>query len=467
LLDHHYDDPIDRWAGITHFAAVVVFLLSFGLLARRRLRLSARQLDLIEFSCLIATGAFFLCYQLADLNRFRAYLPGHADRELDPYDLVNDGFVLRWFIMIVFYGIFVPNTKRWCTVAIVSIAAVAIGTTAAFGWWEGQFREVVGPMVEMAVWLGIASATALFGLHIVNRARTEVHVGPYQLSPFPIGDGGMGTVYQAEHRAYEHPVAIKIPHDEFVTDPEFRRQFQREAEALAAVNHPHLVHVFNYDAGADGVPYLVMELLAGMNLYDFVRDHRAMSPERTVFLLLQLCSALGELHAGGLVHRDVKPNNILLCKFGDLYDFVKLLDLGIAHPTALPARRMGTPPYMSPEQARPGAELDGRSDIFSLGAVAYFLLTERSPFARETADGQLDVPASLDAVQTFDPPPPAMVRPDVPAPLSDVVMRCLQKDPAQRFQTIADLTAALEALQFSTPWSFQRARAWWAAQPVR
>jgi serine/threonine-protein kinase len=206
-----------------------------------------------------------------------------------------------------------------------------------------------------------------------------------------------------------------------------------------------------------------MEYLPGLDLGKLVREHGPLPPGRAVHFLRQVCGALREAHAVGLIHRDVKPGNILVCERGGQPDVAKLLDFGLvlvqgrADQTDLTAENAitGTPHYMSPEQAAGREDVDRRADIYSLGAVAYFLLTGRPPFAGRLvgeliADHQYKVPEPL-----------TRHRPDVPAELEAVVLRCLAKAPAERFQNARDLERALAEILPATHWGEEEAIAWW------
>jgi serine/threonine-protein kinase len=201
----------------------------------------------------------------------------------------------------------------------------------------------------------------------------------------------MGEVYLAEHVLLRRPCAVKLIRPERLGDPSILRRFLREVQVTATLTHPNTVQVFDYGQTGEGTLYYAMEYLSGLSLDEVVARHGPLPPARVVFLLRQLCGALAEAHAAGLIHRDIKPGNVLLCYRGGLADVVKLLDFGLVHrPTETgdesrltqPGLVFGTPAYVSPEQAAPQADVDARSDIYSMGAVAYFLLTGRPPFVR-------------------------------------------------------------------------------------
>jgi serine/threonine-protein kinase len=216
-------------------------------------------------------------------------------------------------------------------------------------------------------------------------------------------------------------------------------------QATATLTHPNTVQVYDYGRAEDGTFYYVMEYLPGLTLDDLVKRDGPLSPPRAVHLLRQLCGALREAHAIGLVHRDLKPGNVMVCDRGGVPDTVKLLDFGLVRPAGASGDEkltqegtvFGTPAYLSPEQAGGQGEPDARSDVYSLGALAYFLLIGRPPFAGRSG-------VTLLAAHLYETPaPPSAHRPDVPAGLEAVVLRCLAKSPGERFQSVDELDTAL------------------------
>ena len=198
----------------------------------------------------------------------------------------------------------------------------------------------------------------------------------------------MGEVYLAEHQLLKRPCAVKLIRPGDATDPRALERFEREVRLTATLSHPNTVEIYDYGRTEDGTYYYVMEYLPGLSLAELVERHGPLPPGRAVYLLRQVCGALREAHAAGLIHRDIKPSNIFAARRGGMDDVAKLLDFGLVRPAATTGAAhlsgegqiLGTPLFMSPEQARGGRELDERSDIYSLGAVAYYLLTGRPPF---------------------------------------------------------------------------------------
>jgi serine/threonine-protein kinase len=279
-----------------------------------------------------------------------------------------------------------------------------------------------------------------------------------------LGVGGMGEVYLGEHVLMRRPCAIKVIHRDMAADPTQMSRFEREVRAMATLTHWNTVEVYDYGRTDDGTFYYVMEYLPGQNLESLVGRNGPLPPARVIHLLRQVCGALREAHAIGLLHRDIKPSNIIACERGGVHDVVKLLDFGLVQSIGLAdvsprlttqGTILGSPQYMSPEQARGRSDLTPASDIYSVGGVAYFLLTGHSPFVRETVM-ELLIAHATDRVE-----PPRSVRPDIPADLEAVVLRCLEKEPSQRFADVAQLERALARCGVADEWTEGMAAEWW------
>ena len=231
----------------------------------------------------------------------------------------------------------------------------------------------------------------------------------------------------------------------------------------ARLSHWNTVEIYDYGRTEDGTFYYVMEYLPGLSLEELLERHGPLPAERVVHLLRQICQALREAHAIGLIHRDIKPGNIFAAQRGGLYDVAKLLDFGLVKPVAeIASARLtqdgaisGTPLFMSPEQARGLGDVDARSDIYSLGAVAYTLLTGRPPFER-TSPMEVMIAHARDEVV-----PPSQLQADVPADLERVVLRCLAKQPEDRFQDADSLEQALAECAAADQWTQSHAARWW------
>ena len=260
-----------------------------------------------------------------------------------------------------------------------------------------------------------------------------------------LGGGGMGVVYAGTHVLLGTPVAIKLIHPELKDDPEAVGRFVNEARAAAALTGEHIARVFDAGQLPTGEPYLVMEQLTGVSLDEYLRGRGPLPMAEAVAIVLQACDGLAEAHAAALVHRDIKPANLFLAQRPDGHYSVKILDFGIAKQRVRadtpaltnPGKSLGSPWYMSPEQMLTPASVDPRADIWSIGVLLFELLTARLPFEGE------NVPQVCANVLATPPPPLSGIRGDVTAELDAIVLRCLEKEPQQRFASVNDLAQAL------------------------
>jgi len=404
------------------------------------------------------------------------YLP---NIELSPHvvNVLSPSWVGVW---MVFFAVVVPAPPRLSIPALVAAgAAVPIvlwRTLASTGHLELLlpfenffFRHVFQYM--LCAFMAYFGGRVVFNLGAaVKRARD---LGSYRLIE-RLGSGGMGEVWRASHRMLARPAAIKfIRRDPSRRDGDTQqalRRFELEAQATASLTSPHSVALYDYGAADDGRFYYVMELLDGLDLETLVRRFGPQPPARVVHLLVQACESLDEAHERGLVHRDIKPANLFICRSGTRRDFVKVLDFGLvardaehaADETRLtrPAQATGTPAYMPPEVAG-GGRVDGRADIYSLGCVAYWLLTGTQVFEGSTV---------YDLVSrhlTVAPEPPSQrLGTRLPDGLDAVILRCLEKDPAHRPQSARQMAHALRGIAVADTWDDDRALAWWRAHGI-
>jgi serine/threonine protein kinase len=272
------------------------------------------------------------------------------------------------------------------------------------------------------------------------RRRSPERIGRYQVIE-RIGRGAMGVVYRARDEAMGRDVALKVLMADLEDDPEIRTRFHREAEAAARLSHPNIITIF--DVGEDGDRFfIVMELLRGATLKDFLKQPDGARIERKIDLMIQLCAGLGAAHNASIYHRDIKPGNIFVRADG----LLKILDFGVARVASSSMTAagfiVGTPDYMSPEQAR-GAEIDGRSDIFSLGGAFYFMLTGRKPFPAN------DLPTLFHQIQHAETAP--LLEAEAPPQLAAAVMKALSRKRETRYQTCQELMADLEIVRQQHP----------------
>ena len=259
--------------------------------------------------------------------------------------------------------------------------------------------------------------------------------GPYQIVA-PLGEGGMAAVYRAYQPAMERYVALKVLPRRFADDPQFSARFSREAKLLAQLQHPHILSVFDYGQ-MEGYTYLVMPFVRSGTLADLLTG-QPLPPDRIRQVIMQLGDALHYAHTRGLIHRDVKPSNVLIDESGNCL----LTDFGLARMAESSMKLtttgtiMGTPAYMSPEQGA-GQKIDSRSDIYSLGIILYEMATGRVPYRAET-------PAAVIFKHIYDPLPPARdLNPDLPEPVELVILKAMSKTPEGRYQTASDLARAV------------------------
>ncbi|MFO0851344.1 MAG: protein kinase [Gemmataceae bacterium] len=370
--------------------------------------------------------------------------PDHRGLYVEHVTLLTN---LAWYLVVVGYGLFIPNSGRRCLAVVVALAAAALGSLAVAGALVEPVRDrLPGLAAVTALGLTMTGSMAVFGSFRIDTLRREAaaarRLGQYRLVR-KLGAGGMGEVHLAEHALLKRPCAVKLIRPDKARDPGLLERFEREVQATARLTHPNTVEVYDYGRADDGTFYYVMEYLNGPTLSDLVERGGPLPPGRAVRLLRQVCGALREAHGLGLVHRDIKPGNVIVCEHGGQPDVAKLLDFGLVR-TGGPADAgltgvglvMGTPDYMAPEQAL-GLPADARTDLYSLGAVAYFLLAGRPPFRCATVLDTLHAHARLPVE------PLGAVAPNVPADLAAVVMRCLEKDPGRRPPDAASLDADL------------------------
>lgn len=361
--------------------------------------------------------------------------------------------------------------ERRSLIASAGALFLALGVAVMFAWNLVRMRRDVTSAREAA-----RSA----------RARIK-ELGAYRLIA-RLGVGGMGEVWRAEHRLLARQAAVKLVRPDALADPWQRRKalerFRREAQTLASMRSRHTIELFDYGSADDGTFFYVMELLDGVDLDVLVRDHGPQAAARVIRVLIHACQSLAEAHAAGLLHRDIKPANIFLCRIADEVDVAKVLDFGIVHhvddpladpidivslpapDAALPRTTkltqdgavIGTPGYIPPEHVT-GIRPDGRSDLYALACVAWWLLTGSEVYARRS-----DEAAMRSHLQDPIPPLRPRVKGWLPAELEAIITRCLAKDPEDRPADARELADSLRAIEIPDEhaWTEDRAQAWWA-----
>jgi eukaryotic-like serine/threonine-protein kinase len=445
-------------------AAVIAGIGAASVFLYEPTRPSARRLRWIEFA-IFGQMVFYIAVR-------QYYTTLAAARDGHDLLLAARGGII-WSIMLMFvYAMFIPNTWHSAMRVIVAFAltpaSVRLFVYLTHPAIFHTLREnaTLEMLSENVVYTIVAASLAIYGTHIINSLRVEAfeakQLNQYRLIA-PIGSGGMGDVFLAEHRMMKRPCALKLIRSDRAGDPRAMARFEREVRATARLSHPNTIEIFDYGRTDDGTFYYVMEYLPGMSLQDLVDRDGPMSPSRTIYLLRQACGALAEAHATGLIHRDLKPANIIAAERGGKHDVVKILDFGLVRDLSEaagdsgPLRTVqGTPLYMAPEQVEGRPDADHRLDLYALGCVAYTLLTGNAPFFDRGTRGAVMAAHVRDPVT-----PPSQLRPDLPADLERVVLRCLSKSPADRYPDADALDADLGACASSSDWDERRASHWW------
>ncbi len=401
------------------------------------------------------------------------------------------GGVITWgAIWMLVFPLSVPMPRRWAMIGSLLTASVVPGVIVASHLWHG-IPDSVRPHLRLLYMAHlipnyVIAAMAIHGSTVSFRLRSDLskerRLGAYRLVK-RIGRGGMGEVWRASHRMLARPAAVKLIRPEALGggsgggtsrgSTTARKRFEREAQATAALVSPHTIEVYDFGVADDGTFYYVMELLDGIDLKTLIERYGPLPSPRVAAILKQACHSLADAHATGLVHRDVKPANLFLCRRGLDRDFVKVLDFGLVKDvgSAGDARTQitvegvtsGTPAFMAPEMAVGSPTVDGRADLYALGCVAYWLLTGQLVFEGENAMAILlqharDVPAR----------PSTRTELEIPGDLEDLVMEMLEKNADSRPTDAREVHRRLVAIEAdSGRWTPERAEQWWTThRPV-
>ena len=382
-------------------------------------------------------------------------------------------------VWIIGFPLVVPLPPR--SVLVSSLLAASTGPLALVLSSNVMGVPIERPFAVTAFFLTSTYLCAIVAyvvagiVHRVNvRLKQAREIGSYELME-RIGQGGMGEVWRAKHRLLARPAAIKLIRADVLGASQRTREalvqrFEREAKDTATLGSTHTIDVYDFGVTEEGDFYYVMELLNGVSFDHFVKEFGPMEPARAVHLLRQVCHSLGEAHTRGLIHRDIKPANLFMCRLGPDDDFVKVLDFGLVkHVEASSGRSMltlegvtaGTPGFMAPEIAMGKPGVDGRADLYSLGCVAYYLLTGHPVFEGDTA-----VAVVLAHVQTVPPPPSTRTELPIPPALDRVILDCLEKEPGARPASAMELARRLDAAVIESRWTAEDAQVWWDLRRV-
>ncbi len=445
------------WPRPGRYFALIGILGGLGLAAVAR-RVGPRSHWLRDATALLMVGT---CLMLAILeSRVPMTQPGR----------------LSWVnVIILLYPLIVTESpRRTLVVSLLAALTVPIALVMA------SFRGVALPEAAISVAVLVVppflcAAIAVVPARLISRLGQAVkrarEIGAYRLGKL-LGEGGMGQVFFATHQLLARPAAVKLIRPDNIrgVSAESARtameRFRREAAAAAALSSPHTIALYDFGPTGDGSFFYAMELLEGMSLEEMGKKFGALPGERVVYLLRQACLSLAEAHRRNLVHRDIKPSNLFASRAGVEVDFVKVLDFGLVKEnvasesadmklTAADAMT-GTPAFMAPELALGDPDIDHRVDIYALGCTAYWLLTGELPFYATNTVQMLFKQANEPA-----PRPSAKARHPVPAALDDVVLACMAKAPNDRPADTEALITRLDGIQFESPWTPERARAWW------
>jgi serine/threonine-protein kinase len=382
---------------------------------------------------------------------------------------VEAGLILTMVLALVIRAAVVPSGwLRTLTVGLLATLALS-----AKLWKVGADVSPEKDPITHYVWIAAASWGVIFTIATMivsrviyglqRRVREAMQLGNYTLEE-KIGEGGMGIVYRARHAMLRRPTAVKLLPPEKAGEQAIAR-FEREVQLTAGLTHPNTVTVFDYGRTPEGFFYYAMEFLQGASLEEVVALDGAQPPGRVVQILHRVAGALSEAHAVGLIHRDIKPANIFLGEQGGEPDVPKVLDfglvkdmsqgggIGLTHADVI----TGTPLYMSPEAIREPDRMDGRSDLYALGAVGYYLLTAGHVF-----EGKTLVEVCGHHLHTTPEPPSQRLGTPVPDDLERLLLECLGKEPSRRPESAAVLRERLRRCASFGEWGNERARAWWS-----
>jgi len=423
---------------------VVLGLLWRGVLLRRPVGL--RTLHAIDLFYGVSAGSTF---------GWAAY----AASDLHMTALAN----IVWTTFVVFLRVIVvPSTARRTAIVasatFVPIVVSAIGI-AATTTTEIPGQAFVGGAALIGVVLVLLATTGsriIYGLR--RKASTAMRLGQYTLDQ-KIGEGGNGAVYRAHHALLRRPTAVKLMRPDRI-DAITLDRFEREVQLMSQLTHPNTVAVYDYGRSPDGVFYYAMEYLDGIDLEELVTKFGPQPGDRVAHILAQVCGALEEAHRRGMVHRDIKPGNIILCERGDVPDVAKVVDFGLVKELGSGGTErtgiLGTPAYVAPELVTDPDSTGPATDLYALGAVGYFLLTGRRVFEGKTA-----VEVCIQHV-TQTPVPPSEIALHVSPALEELILRCLAKRPGDRPQSATALARLLRALPAGSEWSEDEAGRWWS-----
>jgi serine/threonine-protein kinase len=371
--------------------------------------------------------------------------------------------------MVFVRTVFIPSSaKRTLCVGLIALAPVAVGNYLGLTDPRRLVEPEAVPVVLAGtlMWSLVAVGSSTVASHLIYglrvKAREAAQLGQYTLVE-KIGEGGMGAVFKAKHALLRRPTAVKLLLPEKASKHDLMR-FEREVQLTSQLKHPNTVAIYDYGHTPDGIFYYAMEYLDGLTLEALVEEYGPQPPGRVIHILAQVLSALNEAHGTGLIHRDVKPANILLCERGGVFDMVKVVDFGLVKEiqpgndaaVTLVNTIAGTPFYVSPEAIREPQDVDARSDLYAVGAVGYYLLTGKVVF-----DGKSIIEVCGHHLHSAPVAPSTRLGRALPEDLVGLILRCLEKERGARPRDAAELREALLQCEDAAAWGEAEARAWW------
>ena len=364
-------------------------------------------------------------------------------------------------------GVKVIGAWRWLPKYGIGLAT-EVSAKAAFAAMR-PLRWMVFGLLGLLVLSAILILASTFTIQFLRRRVEEVRqLGQYTLER-KIGEGGMGEVYVARHAMLRRPTAVKFIRADRVSEESLVR-FEREVQLTSQLTHPNTVEIYDFGRSETGIFYYVMEYLPGLTLGDLMEMEGMIPPARAIYILRQLCASLAEAHSRGFVHRDVKPLNIILTERGGRFDFVKVLDFGLVRETNLHDAEhpgtlhevAGTPPYIAPERLEDPSCMDTRSDLYSVGVIAFNLVTGKQPFEGSSASEIAWHCVNTPALQ-----PGNVTEQSLPTGLEQLIVDCMARDPSQRPANAEAIIARLDAIAVDQGWNENAARDWWMENAAR
>jgi eukaryotic-like serine/threonine-protein kinase len=464
LVEHAWP-PLTAAPFVLHLAALGVHAASWWLC--RSGKRGTTQLRALDAFGLLGAMALYGALTIAEASSFEhAVAVQSAGAEVFLVALIMVGITLT-------HATIVPLDVRWmlglstatCVVGVasaylVSVVGLPAELLADKPWLPLNQAIFVSVWALLAVTVSSIAARIVHGLQ--QRVRDANEIGQYVLEE-RIGEGGMGVVYLARHALLRRPTAVKLLPSDRAGERAVRR-FEREVRLTSGLTHPNTIAIFDFGRTPDGVFYYAMEYLDGITLEDLVALTGPQPAARVIQILRQACGSLGEAHHCGLIHRDIKPANLMLCVRGGVPDQVKVLDFGLVKEysaeveagLSLDGALLGTPAYIAPESIVDPERVDGRADLYGLGAIGYFLLVGEPVFESHSL-----LEACVQHVHSAPVPPSERTAAPIPPALEALIMRCLAKDPAARPASALDLGHSLEALGALAGWSRADADLWW------